>query len=143
MQFYRRKSESCRFLKMANPVLLTIQKFLFVDRAFPSPTCRSVTKSICNYVEGTPDQAELEALGFFYLKLYAFWLVYNKQSLKLRICLFYTFYSKCICIANKKVFRKKGYKMMFIRTNCDRKSQFSGILTEPLILRAGSLALQS
>ena len=22
--------------------------------------------------------------------------------------------------------------MMFIRTNCDRKSQFSGLLTEPL-----------
>jgi len=34
--------------------------------------------------------------------------------------------------ADKKVFETKGKKMMFIRTNCDRKSQCSGIMTEPL-----------
>ena len=34
--------------------------------------------------------------------------------------------------ANKKVFKKKGWKIMFNGSNCDRKSHLSGILTEPL-----------
>ena len=34
--------------------------------------------------------------------------------------------------ANKKVFYKKGQQIMFNGSNCDRKSQLSGILTEPL-----------
>ena len=29
----------------------------------------------------------------------------------------------------KKVLKKKGYKIMFNGSNCDRKSQLSGILT--------------
>ena len=33
---------------------------------------------------------------------------------------------------NKKVLKKKGEQIMFNGSNCDRKSQFSGILTEPL-----------
>jgi len=34
--------------------------------------------------------------------------------------------------ANKKIFIIKGYKIMYKGSNCDRKSQFSEILTEPL-----------
>ena len=34
--------------------------------------------------------------------------------------------------ANKKLFRKKGYTIMYKGSNCDRKSQLSEILTEPL-----------
>ena len=34
--------------------------------------------------------------------------------------------------ANKKVFKKKGLQIMFNGSNCDRKSQLSGILREPL-----------
>ena len=34
--------------------------------------------------------------------------------------------------ANKKLFKKKGYKVMSNGSNCDRKSQLSEILTEPL-----------
>ena len=33
---------------------------------------------------------------------------------------------------NKKVLKKKGEQIMFNGSNCDRKSQFPGILTEPL-----------
>ena len=36
---------------------------------------------------------------------------------------------------NKKVFKKKGLQFMFNGSDCDRKSQLSGILTEPLNLR--------
>ena len=43
-----------------------------------------------------PGQNKVRGFGFFYLKSYAFWFII-KQSLKLRICLFYTFHSKCIC----------------------------------------------
>ena len=34
--------------------------------------------------------------------------------------------------AYKKVFKKKGYTIMYNGSNCDRKSQLSEILTEPL-----------
>ena len=34
--------------------------------------------------------------------------------------------------ANKKLFKKKGYKVMSNGSNCDRKSQLYEILTEPL-----------
>ena len=34
--------------------------------------------------------------------------------------------------ANKKIFKIKGYKIMLKGSNCDRKSQFSEILTELL-----------
>jgi len=40
--------------------------------------------------------------------------------------------------ANKKVFNRKGYQIMFNGSNCDRKSQLSGILTEPLNPRGWS-----
>ena len=33
---------------------------------------------------------------------------------------------------NKKLFKKKGYKVMYKGSNCDRKSQLSEKLTEPL-----------
>ena len=57
----------------------------------------------------------------------------TQQHLDLEICLFILFHSKCICqAANKKVFKKKGYKIMYEGLNCDRKSQLSEILTEPL-----------
>ena len=34
----------------------------------------------------------------------------------------------------KKIFKIKGYKIMLKGSNCDRKSQFSEILTEPIKL---------
>ena len=34
--------------------------------------------------------------------------------------------------ANKKLFKKKGYTIMYKGSNCDRKSQLSEILTKPL-----------
>ena len=34
--------------------------------------------------------------------------------------------------ADKTVFKKNGLQIMFNESNCDRKSQLSGILTEPL-----------
>jgi len=54
----------------------------------------------------------------------------TQQSLDLQICLFMLFHSDVY--ANKKVFKIKGYKIMKKGSYCDRNSQFSEILTEPL-----------
>ena len=64
-------------------------------------------------------------------------LVYNIyiiQCINLRICLFSTLNTKVyVC---KKLYPKKGKKNMYKGSNCDWKSQLSGILTEPLNPRA-------
>ena len=44
--------------------------------------------------------------------------------------------------ANKKWIKKKGYKVMYKGSNCDRKSQLSEILTEPLNPRASRTAVR-
>ena len=49
--------------------------------------------------------------------------------------LFFHFFIQNV-YANKKVFKKKGYKIMQKGSNCDLKSQLSEILTEPLNSRA-------
>jgi len=46
------------------------------------------------------------------------------------IFLFYTFHSKRI--SRQKSIKDKRLKITFNSSNCDQKSQLSGILTEPL-----------
>ena len=45
--------------------------------------------------------------------------------------------------ANKKLFKKKRYKIMYKGSNCDQKSQLSEILTEPLNPRDQLILIQS
>ena len=78
----------------------------------------------------TPDQPEWAAFGFFYLKSNVFWSIIQ-QSFTLQICLSYTFPFK-MYMPTKEYQREKAKKIMFNGSNFDRKSQLSGILTEPL-----------
>ena len=61
-------------------------------------------------------------------------LVYNSTLFKLT-----DFFILCFFIqnayANKKLFQKKGYKIMYKGSNCDQKSQLSEILTEFVVYK--------
>ena len=54
--------------------------------------------------------------------------------LNLRFVYSILFHSKCIC--QQKSIPEKGSKIMLNKSNCDRMSQLSGILAEPLNTRA-------
>ena len=58
-----------------------------------------------------------------------FWSIIQ-QSLNFRFVYFILFHLKCKC--RQKNILKKAKKIMYNGTNCDRKPQLSGILTEPL-----------
>jgi len=58
-------------------------------------------------------------------------LVYNSTLFKLTDLFILYFFIQNV-YANKKLFQKKGYKVMYKGSNCDQKSQHSEILTEPL-----------
>ena len=60
-------------------------------------------------------------------------LVYNSTILKITDLYILYFFIQ-IVYANKKLFQKKGYKIMCKGSNCDQKSE---ILTEPLNPREG------
>ena len=89
-----------KFLAMKNEAdLLSGERSLHYTKEYD---WHQLVWKIIRYRYSTP---ELEAFGFFYLKSYAFWFII-KQSLNLRICLFYTFIQNAY--AKKKVFKKKG-----------------------------------
>ena len=70
-----------------------------------------------------------EAFCFFYLKSNVFSSIIQ-QSLNLQICLFYTFSFK-MYMPTKNVSDKR-LEYYAKGSNCDRKSQFSEILTKAL-----------
>ena len=85
---------------------------------------------LSTYFYLTPNKPERKTFGFFHLKSNVLSSI-TQQFLNLQICLFYTFSFK-MYMPTKKIFKIKGNKIMFKGSNCDRKSQFSEILTEPL-----------
>ena len=96
--------------------------------------CSSIfkIKSLCHQREIISCEGNTHFL-FFCLKPNMFCSI--QQSFTLQICLLYIFSFKKIqknVYADKKSIQEKGKKIMFNGSNCDRKSQLSGILTEPL-----------
>ena len=85
---------------------------------------------LSTYFYLTPNKPERKTFGFFHLKSNVLSSI-TQEFLNLQICLFYTFSFK-MYMPTKKIFKIKGNKIMFKGSNCDRKSQFSEILTEPL-----------
>ena len=62
-------------------------------------------------------------------------LVYNPTLFKLTDLFIFYFFVQNV-YANKKLYQKKGYKIIYKGSNCDQKSQLSEILPEPLNPRA-------
>ena len=115
--------------------IILIRNSTSLHYPFTILVCKDIRIRKFEYVAktSTPDLPEWAAIGFFYLKSKRV-LVFNS------IIIYFTdLFSLYIFIqnayANKKVFEKKANKLfliMFNGSNCDRKSQLSGILTVPL-----------
>ena len=77
-----------------------------------------------------PGLTRVSSIRFLLFEIKRVLVYIIQQSFNLRICLFYIFSFK-MHMPTKKYLRKK-LKNVFNGSNCDQKSQRSGILTEPL-----------